>query len=106
MILRFLVLVGLIAFCVWQLFAQLSSPGPVYLPLVYIAVPILLVVGMGPRGVFTWPIAGILLLLQGHWIIGFVPPILVLFTVIGNEWLNKRYGPPSPPPGAPDAGCP
>lgn len=91
MILQYLVMLGMIAFCVWRLIVESGTPGPVYIPLIYIICPVLLVVGLGKRGVVTWPLATILLLLEGHWIIGWVPAALVTFTVLGNVWLDKRY---------------
>jgi len=91
MILKFLVLIGMIAFCIWQFIQEISTPGPVYIPVIYIICPVLLLIGLGPRGVITWPLATILLLLERHWIVGFIPAALVGFTIVGNEWLKKKY---------------
>ena len=91
MILQYLVMLGMIAFCVWRFVVELGMSGPVYIPLIYVMCPILLVVGLGKRGVITWPLATILLLLEGHWIIGWIPATLVTFTILGNMWLDKKY---------------
>lgn len=91
MVLRLLVSIGMIGFCLWQILQEMSTPGPVYVSLLYIGAIILIGIGQNDRGLFTWPLATILLLIEGHWIIGWVPAALVTFTVIGNEWLNKKY---------------
>ena len=91
MILRWIVLVAMIAFCISKIIAEVTAPGPAYLPLIYIVCPILLLAGLGKRGMFTWPLATILLLIEGHWIVGWIPAALVVFTVIGNKWLDKKH---------------
>jgi len=91
MVLQFIVMIGMVGFCIWQFVEQVSAPSPVYLPLTYIICPILLVIGLGKRGVVTWPIATVLLLIEGHWIVGWIPGLLVGLTVIGNKWLMKKY---------------
>lgn len=91
MILQIVVLIGMIGFCIWQLVNQISTPSSVYIPVLYILCPILLIFGIGKRGVITWPLASILLLIQGHWIVGWIPALLVGFTIIGNDWLKKKY---------------
>lgn len=91
MLLRLLVAIGMISFCLWQILQDVNAPGPAYLPLTYIGAIILIGVGLNKKGLFTWPLATILLLIEGHWIIGWIPVALVTFTVIGNEWLDKKY---------------
>ena len=91
MILRFLVFVGITIFCILQIVQQMSGPGPVYLPLTYVGCIILLAIGFGPRGIFTWPLGTILLLIEGHWVVGWIPAVLVVFTLIGNKWLDKKH---------------
>ena len=91
MILKYLTLIGMIVFCILNVIDQTNVPGPVYLPLIYMVSPILLIIGLGKKGVFLWPIVTILLLIEGHWIVGWIPAALVTFTIIGNEWLDKKY---------------
>jgi hypothetical protein len=95
MILRVLVALSMTAFCAWEGFAAASVPsasGRNYLPVIYIAVPILLWSGLNPRGLITWPLATVLLLLRGHLFVGWVPLALVIFNLVGNEVARKRGG--------------
>jgi len=88
-ILQILVLIGMVSFCIWQLILEVQATG--YIPITYIVTPILLLIGIHPRGILTWPLATILLLIRGHWLIGWIPAFLVVFTIYGNEWLKKKY---------------
>lgn len=91
MVLQILVLIGILGFCIWQIVVQIGAHGPVYLLIIYIGCSILLISGLGKRGVVTWPIATVLLLIAGHWIVGWIPVLLVGFTIIGNNWIMKKY---------------
>ena len=93
MVLRLVVFIGLVAFCVFEGLSAASVPsleGRHYLPIVYILSPLLLLLGLGPKGVFTWPIVSVMLLYQGHWLVGWIPLLLVVFNIIGNEWVRKN----------------
>jgi hypothetical protein len=93
MLLRIVVCLAMVAFAIWQGVAVASIPSPEgrhYFPIIYIAVAVLLLAGVGPRGILTWPLATILLLIRGHWVVGWIPLVLVLFNLIGNELLKAR----------------
>ena len=93
MILRLLICIGMVVFCLWQGFAASNIPSPEgrhYFPIIYIVCPILLLTGLSPRGLVTWPVATVLLLLRGHFILGWVPLGLVIFNV-GGSWLTDRW---------------
>jgi len=70
-------------FCIWQ-GIQASMPTAM-VRILYSACAILLLSGLNPRGLITWPIASLLLLSRGHWIVGWIPVALVVFNVIGNR---------------------
>ena len=93
MILRIIVAVGLTAFCILEGLAAATQPtssGHYYFPGVYILIPLLLLAGLGPRGLITWPIATIFLLLNGHVYLGWLPLLLVVYNLIGNEVVRRR----------------
>ena len=93
MLVRIVVCVALILFCVHQAITGLIYPsesGGYYISMAYIAVPVLLLLGLNRRGLLTWPIASLVLLLKGHWIVGWVPVALVLINIIGNALVNAR----------------
>ncbi len=93
MILRIMIALAMTAFCAWQGLEVSSVPteaGRNYFPFIYFTVPFLLWGGLNPMGMITWPLATILLLVQGHWIVGWIPVALVLFNVVMNEQLKKR----------------
>ncbi len=95
MLLRLVVCIGMVIFCVVQGFIAAETPtesGDHYFPLVYIICSVLLLAGLNPRGLITWPISTILLLLYGHWIVGWIPLGLVLFTLLGNYVLDRAVG--------------
>ncbi len=92
-LLRIVLAIGMTVFCVWQAFAAASVPteaGRYYVPILYVLVPVLLWGGLNPTGMLTWPIASVLLLFRGHWIVGWVPVALVVLNLIGNEVLGRR----------------
>lgn len=92
MVLRIIVAIGMTIFCVWQGFEAASIPSPEgrnYFPIIYIICPILLWSGMNPRGLITWPLATIFLLVRGHWFMAWIPLALVIFSVVGNEIIHK-----------------
>lgn len=83
-------------FCVWQALAAASvatEAGRYYLPIVYFIVPVLLWGGLKLTGMLTWPVASVLLLFRGHWIVGWVPLALVIFNLIVNDVLRRRRPP-------------
>ncbi len=82
MLLRLVVCLGMVGFCIWQ-GIQASMPTAM-VRILYSACAILLLSGLNPRGLITWPIAGLLLLSRGHWIVGWIPIALVVFNLIGN----------------------
>ena len=91
--LRILIALGMTAFCIWQGFAATSMPtesGRHYLPVVYIAIPILLWSGLSRIGLITWPLATVFLLWRGHWVAGWIPLALIIFNLVGNEVVRKR----------------
>ena len=93
MVLRVLVAMVITAFCLWKGLGAASVPtetGRYYLPIIYLVVPVLLWIGLKPRGLITWPVATVLLLIRGHWIVGWVPLALVLFNLVGNELVRRR----------------
>lgn len=93
MALRIVTALAMTAYCLWRGLEVSSVPteaGQYYFPLIYIAVPLLLWGGLNPIGMITWPLATILLLVQGHWIVGWIPVALVVFNVVANEQLNRR----------------
>ncbi len=99
MLLRIVVAIGMTAYCIIEGAAAVSVPsaaGRNYLPVVYLATPILLWAGLNPRGLITWPVASILLLASGHWTIGWVPIGLVAVNVVGNEMI-RRHAPAAVP---------
>ena len=82
-----------VGFCVMQGCEAASVPsqsGRYYFPIIYIIAPILLLAGMNPKGLFTWPIVTLLLLIRGHWIVGWVPTGLVLFNLNGNSIIMRK----------------
>ena len=83
MLLRLLVCLGMVGFCIWQ-GIQASMPTGI-VRILYSACVILLLSGLNPKGLITWPIASLLLLSRGHWIVGWIPVALVVFNVIGNK---------------------
>lgn len=92
MLLRLIVCIGLDMFCVWQGLqaAAIATPdGRHYFPAVYIFCIVLLSSGLNKFGLISWPVTTILLLLYGHWIVGWIPLALVLFTVWGNKTLDR-----------------
>lgn len=92
MVLRILVAVMMTIFCLWQGFVSASVPsagGHHYFPVLYVLVPFLLWGGLNPLGLFTWPLATVLLLARGHWVAGWIPLALVAFNVIGNRLLLR-----------------
>lgn len=93
MLLRVAIAIGITLFCVWQGFVAGSVPtdaGRYYFPILYLLVPVLLWGGLNPKGMFTWPVASVLLLYRGHWIVGWVPAALVVLNLIGNEVVRRR----------------
>jgi len=82
MLLRLLVCLWMVGFCIWQ-GIQASMPTAI-VRMLYSACAILLLSGLNPRGLITWPIASLLLLSRGHWIVGWIPAALVVYNVIGN----------------------
>jgi len=92
MLLRLLVCIAMVFFCVWQGIVAAGIPaenGHNYFPFAYILSIVLLSSGLNKYGLFTWPIATAILLFRGHFIVGWVPIILVLYNIIGNKSLNK-----------------
>ncbi len=83
MLLRLVACLGMVGFCIWQ-GIQASMPTAM-VRILYSACAILLLSGLNPRGLITWPIASLLLLSRGHWIVGWIPVALVVFNVIGNR---------------------
>ncbi len=86
--LRLLVCIGMVIYCIWQGFAAASIPtsnGHNYFPFVYIMCVVLLFSGLNKFGLITWPLATVLLLFYGHWVVGWIPLALVLFNVFGNK---------------------
>jgi len=93
MLLRLIVCIGMDIFCIWQGFAAAAVPaenGRHYFPGLYILCIILLSSGLNKFGLMTWPLATLLLLLRGHWIAGWIPLGLVVFTVLGNRALERN----------------
>jgi hypothetical protein len=91
-ILRLLTCIGMDIFCLWQGFhvASISSAsGHHYFPIIYVLCVILLTSGINKFGLITWPLTTVLLLIQGFWIIGWIPLGLVVFTLIGNEIMAR-----------------
>ena len=92
MLLRILVALGMTAFCVFEGFSAASVPtdgGDFYFPFEYLLVPVLLWGGLNPSGLISWPIASLMLLLSGHWILGWVPVGLVVINLIGNRMAKE-----------------
>lgn len=80
-------------FSLWEGWVVASTPSPAgrsYLLIIYILVPILLWTGLSPRGLITWPLATVLLLLPGHWVAGWIPLALVVFNLIGNALVEPE----------------
>jgi len=92
MILRLIVCIGTIVFCIYQISQEISIPGNSGVPFAYTSCIVLLLIGLSPKGVITWPIATVILLFEGHYIVGFIPLTLVIFNMIGNELINKGKG--------------
>lgn len=93
MILRIVVCVGMCNFSLLQGFQEASIPaenGRHYFSAIYIFVIILLCSGLNKRGLITWPIATILLLIKGHFIAGWIPLGLVIFNLIGNKIVHNK----------------
>jgi len=94
MFVRIAVAIAMTAFCLWQGLVSASMPsdaGRHYFPFLYVAVPLLLWSGLNRRGLLTWPLATVLLLLRGHWVVGWIPVALVVFNLIGNQVARKRW---------------
>ena len=92
MILRLLICIAMSIFAFLQGFQVVSSSaekGSDYFLGIYIIVVILLFSGLNKRGLITWPIASVLLLLKGHIIVGWIPVALVIFNLIGNEIIHS-----------------
>jgi len=87
MLLRLVVCLGMVGFCIWQ-GIQASMPTNI-VRILYSACAILLLSGLNPRGLITWPIASLLLLSRGHWIVGWIPVALVVFNIIGNRIIGS-----------------
>lgn len=88
MLLRFLVCLGMCIFSLFQGLKAASIPvenGRHYFSILYILVVILLCSSLNKRGLVTWPIATLLLLIKGHYIAGWIPLWLVIFNLIGNK---------------------
>jgi len=82
----------MVVFCIWQGIVASSitaENGHHYFSFSYILAIVLLLSGLNKFGLITWPIATLILVLRGHFIIGWFPLILVLYNVIGNKLLNK-----------------
>jgi len=90
MLLRLMVCVGMVGFCIWH--GIHATMPTAMVRLLYSACAILLLSGLNPRGLITWPIASLLLLSRGHWFVGWIPLGLVVFNIIGNE-LAGRHDP-------------
>lgn len=60
--------------------------------ILYSACAVLFLSGLNPRGLVTWPIASLLLLSRGHWIVGWIPVALVVFNVVGNGIKDRITG--------------
>ena len=84
-ILRIVVVIGVSIFCLyhgWKAALIPSPQGRNYFPFFY-SVPILLMMGgAGKGGLYFWPLATIVLLIKGHWIFGWIPLLMTLFTII------------------------
>ncbi|MBN1918717.1 MAG: hypothetical protein JW889_12485 [Verrucomicrobia bacterium] len=92
-LLRAVVCAGMVIFCVWQGIEAASAESPEgrhYLPIVYVLCPILLIAGLHPRGIVTWPAASVLLLVRGHFVLGWIPAGLVAFNLVGNKLVAGR----------------
>ena len=92
--LRIFVCVVMVAFSLWHFITESLSDHSLLDALhysgIYLIVSGLLVFGLGPRGLFTWPLATLLLLLRGHWVIGWIPLALVVFNLIGNKIVSGQ----------------
>lgn len=96
MLLRLVVCIGMVIFCVWQGFVASSVPiesGDHYFPGVYLFCIIILSMGLNKFGLMSWPVATLLLLLRGHWVVGWIPLAFVVFTVLGNKMLDRNGEP-------------
>jgi len=92
MLLRLLICFAMIIFCIWQGLVAAGIPdenGRHYFPLAYILSIVLLSSGLNKFGLITWPIVTLILIIRGHYIIGWTPLIFVLYNVIGNMLFNK-----------------
>ena len=49
--------------------------------------------GLNKFGLMSWPVATLLLLLRGHWVVGWIPLAFVVFTVLGNKMLDRNGEP-------------
>ena len=74
MLLRLITCIGMVIFC-------FKTGHPV--------AAILLMIGLNPLGLITWPIATIILISNGHTIAGWVPLGVVVFTLIGNAIMGE-----------------
>jgi len=93
MILRILICIGVSIFSIMQGLQVASIPaenGRHYFPGIYIWIIVLLFSGFNKYGLITWPLASVLLLLKGHFIVGWIPVALVIFNIIGNKIVNKK----------------
>jgi len=93
MVLRILVCVAISIFSIIQGFQSasiLAINGRYYFPGIYIWVVVLLFSGFNKFGLITWPLASALLLLKGHFVVGWIPVALVIFNIIGNKIVDKK----------------
>ncbi|MCK5762513.1 MAG: hypothetical protein KAH05_00175 [Clostridiales bacterium] len=92
MLLRLLVCIAIIIFCIWQGLVAAGIPaenGRNYFPFAYILAIVLLSSGLNKFGLITWPLVTLILVVRGHLIIGWIPLIFILYNVFGNKLLNK-----------------
>jgi len=95
MMLRLVVCILMVAFCVWQGFLAASIPtenGDYYFPGAYSFAIGFLVTGCNKFGIIGWPIATFILLLRGHFIVGWIPLALVVFNLAGNYLIDRKTG--------------
>lgn len=93
MVLRLIVCISMDIFCIWQGNLQASvvtETGRHYFPVVYLVCVILLTGGLNRFGLYTWPLTTLILLLKGHFFVGWIPLALVVFNLICNEMLKRR----------------
>lgn len=94
MVLRPLVAIVIIAFCIYRLYLDATQPDSetsTSFGISYLVVPFLMVWWKGAGGMVRWTIASLmLLLLEGHWIVGWLPGATVAFNLIGNALVDAR----------------